>query len=330
MHIPLEVAANPHRACELWRSIHFDIPRSPDLGDCRSPLILAAMTPDLTPLLLAAIPMFGWGLIQLLAARLSRAVGYMLAGLLVQAGGLAGTLLLAPMFLQVPASVNWFGLIFLGVSGLIFYLLLYRALGAAEVSLVAPIVSSWGLITALMGIAVAGDSVTLLKVVCMLAITAGIVLLSVNWASLQRVSATRLMPGIGPALAVALGWGVTYYYLKPLNEQMGWYFTTVGTRSFTVLAFLPLALLRGGDLRHGLGKVPWALALGIVVLDIFAFTSYNYALTRYEVSLVSIIASASPLVSVLGAWLLLRERLTTPQRIGVAVVIVGILGMQIR
>ena len=288
------------------------------------------MTPDLTPLLLAAIPMFGWGLIQLLAARLSRAVGYMLAGLLVQAGGLAGTLLLAPMFLRVPAGINWFGLAFLGVSGLIFYLLLYRALGAAEVSLVAPIVSSWGLVTALMGIAIAGDSVTPLKVLCMLAISVGIVLLSVNWTGVQRVSAARLMPGIAPALAVALGWGVTYYYLKPLNDQMGWYVTTVGTRFFTVLAFLPLALLRSGDLRRVLPKVPWALALGIVVLDIFAYTSYNYALTRYEVSLVSIIASASPLVSVIGAWLLLHERLSALQKIGVAVVIAGILGMQIR
>lgn len=288
------------------------------------------MAPDFTPLLLAAIPMFGWGIIQLLAARLSRAVGYMLAGLLVQAGGLAGTLLLAPVFFRVPASINWFGLAFLGVCGLIFYLLLYRALGTAEVSLVAPIVSSWGLITALMGIVLAGDSVTVLKVICMLAITAGIVLLSVNWSGLQRVSTTRLMPGIAPALAVALGWGVTYYYLKPLNEQMGWYFTTVGTRFFTVLAFLPLVLRRSGDMRRGLTKAPWALALGIVVIDIFAYTSYNYALTRYEVSLVSIVASASPLVSVLGAWLLLHERLTPLQRAGVVVVIAGILGMQIR
>jgi drug/metabolite transporter (DMT)-like permease len=287
------------------------------------------MGPDLTPLLLAAIPMFGWGLIQLLAARLSRGVGYVFAGLLVQAGGLIGTLLLAPAFFRIPASINWFGLIFLGVSGLIFYLLLYRALGAAEVSLVAPIVSSWGLITALMGIVIAGDSVTPLKVICMLAITAGIVLLSVNWTGVRRLSAARLMPGIAPALAVALGWGVTYYYLKPLNEQMGWYFTTVGTRFFTVMAFLPLAFLRAGDMRRGLAKVPWTLALGIIVIDIFAYTSYNYALTRYEVSLVSIIASASPLVSVLGAWLLLRERLSVPQKLGVAAVIVGILGLQL-
>lgn len=288
------------------------------------------MAPDLTPLLLAAIPMFGWGIIQLLAARLSRAVGYVLAGLLVQAGGLAGTLLLAPVFFVLPASINCFGLIFLGVSGLVFYLLLYRALGAAEVSLVAPIVSSWGLITALMGIALAGDSVTPLKLICMLAISAGIVLLSVNWAGVRGASAARLMPGIAPALAVALGWGVTYYYLKPLNEQMGWYFTTAGTRVFTVLAFMPLAVMRAGDLRRGLAKAPWALALGIVVIDIFAYTSYNYALTRYEVSLVSIVASASPLVSVLGAWLLLHERLTPLQRAGVVVVIAGILGMQIR
>jgi drug/metabolite transporter (DMT)-like permease len=278
-------------------------------------------------LLIAAIPMAGWGTIDLLAARLSRKVGFLLSGMLVQVGAFTLTALLAPVLLVVPATINWLGLAVLGVTGVLVYLLFYRALTIGAVSIVAPITGSWGMITALLGIAFLHETATPVRLASIVLVTAGIVAISLDWGAVRRLARTQLLPGAGAALMAALGWGVTYLWLGQLNREMGWYFTTIGTRAFGLLAFIPIVLLRpelAGSVRAG---VPWVMVLGIIVVDVIAYTTYNFAVTRYEVSLVSIVASASPLVSVALAHVTLGERLNRPQVAGVVLVLVGLAGL---
>ncbi len=284
---------------------------------------------DPMPLLLASVPMIGWGAIQLLAARLSRDVGSLRAGMVVQGGGLVVTALLVPLFFSMPASINWAGLVFMGVTGVVDYLLLYYALSHGAVSIVAPIFSSWGLISAVMGIAVGGEPAGPFRVACILGITAGLLLLSVDPRALRRLSFGKAAPGAVPALIVALGYGVTFYWLKDLIAQMGWYFTTLGTRLFVVATFVPIGLALRRQLRAPVARWPWAVAAAIIVLDVAAFTTYNLALTRYQVSLVSIIASASPLVSLVLARFFLDERLSRLQLAGAVLTIVGIIALQV-
>jgi drug/metabolite transporter (DMT)-like permease len=288
--------------------------------------------------------MAGWGTIDLLAARLSRKVGFLLSGVLVQCGAFALTALLAPALLVVPATINWLGLAVLGVTGVLVYLLFYRALTIGAVSIVAPITGSWGMITALLGIVFLHETATPVRLASIVLVTAGIVAISLDWVAVRRLARTQLLPGAGAALVAALGWGVTYLWLGPLNREMGWYFTTLGTRAFGMLAFIPIVLLRPALARSVSASclhprrgpkgtragVPWVMVLGIIVVDVIAFTTYNFAVTRYEISLVSIVASASPLVSVALAHLTLGERLNRPQLAGVVLVLVGLAGLNVK
>lgn len=67
----------------------------------------------------------------------------------------------------------------------------------------------------------------------------------------------------------------------------------------------------------------------MALLDVIATTGYNLAVSRYEVSYVSVISSASPLVSVVLASVLFKDRTDIIQKAGIFLIIAGIMGLQV-
>jgi len=283
----------------------------------------------LLPLFLSLIPMFGWGLISVLAANLSRKVGGFNGGLLIQLFAFLGTLLISPIFFSLPEKINWFGLIIQGILGAGTYIFYCQALEKGKVPIVVPVVSAWAFISVILGVIFLGEVISPIKAISIFITILGIIILTINWNKITRTRINLFNPGVLLALLVALGWGFSFFYLGPLTKQMGWFFTTIGSRTFIIISFFLAYFLRPQQSNLFQG-VPWKVLLPIAALDVVAFTTYNLAVSRYYVSYVSVISSASPLVAVVLGEFWLKEKTTRWQKFAIAVIILGIIGLQFK
>ena len=69
----------------------------------------------------------------------------------------------------------------------------------------------------------------------------------------------------------------------------------------------------------------WPWVVGVAVLDTAANVAYNLGITVSLTAVVSVISSLFSAVTVLLAWVFLRERLARWQWAGVGAILVGIL-----
>ena len=134
----------------------------------------------------------------------------------------------------------------------------------------------------------------------------------------------HLSTGVGWALLAALGFGVLFWFL-------GFYVVpavgptisvwVIRLTSFSVLAVAAIPARQ--SLKLPIGSVWWQLA-AVGFLDTAAFVANNAGLHTGQVSVVSVLASLYGAVTVLLAWIFLREKLESSQWFGIALIFTGI------
>ncbi len=134
----------------------------------------------------------------------------------------------------------------------------------------------------------------------------------------------HLSKGVGWALLAALGFGVLFWFL-------GFYVVpavgptisvwVIRLTSFSVLALAAIPARQ--SLKLPIGSVWWLLA-AVGFLDTAAFVANNAGLHTGQVSVVSVLASLYGAVTVLLAWIFLREKLERTQWLGIVLIFAGI------
>jgi len=158
-----------------------------------------------------------------------------------------------------------------------------------------------------------------------LAILGGIVLVSVQRRShATTLDRRRLATGVGYAIAAFLALGFTYFGLKFVVGGFG--------------AFLPVFLMRlmsaiiltGGVVLtpkvHSRGNVSsyFLLVTIIGIVDTLGNITYNLGILGGAVSVVSTISGLFSAVTVLLAFIVLKERLVAHQIVGLLAILVGV------
>jgi len=137
-------------------------------------------------------------------------------------------------------------------------------------------------------------------------------------------TASRLSRGVGWAILAAIGFGVMFWFLGfhviPLVGD------AVSVWLMRLTALVSLALFASPtrqSLRLPHGRIWWQLA-AVGVMDTAAYVANNAGLHIGPVSVVSVLASLYGAVTVLLAWIFLRERLERSQWLGIVLIFVGI------
>jgi drug/metabolite transporter (DMT)-like permease len=89
------------------------------------------------------------------------------------------------------------------------------------------------------------------------------------------------------------------------------------------LAFVPVALLTGGEVRwsaRGVGALVYLVTFGSIV----GYSSYVVALQRLPVALVSLYNYVNPVVAVILGWLFYREPFGAREAVAMAVIFCGV------
>jgi drug/metabolite transporter (DMT)-like permease len=218
------------------------------------------------------------------------------------------------------------GLLNVGAS-----LALYHSFEVGTLSIVGPVSSCYPALTVVLSLW-SGEQIHWVRGTGLAVTLLGVIFASTSFSSLKKGAGdsevespvARLSKGVGWAIAAALGFGAMFWFLGfHVLPAVGAPVSVWVMRLTSIVSLAVVAAPAGKSLALPRGAVWWALfAAGI--LDTSAFLATNAGLQSGQVSVVSVLASLYGAVTVLLAWIFLRERLEISQWLGIAMIFVGI------
>jgi drug/metabolite transporter (DMT)-like permease len=289
-----------------------------------------------------------WGVADFCARGASRAAGTFRTLLVVELIAIPAVLLLAaPFGLVTLRAEQWprilaaalVGLIILGGAGL-----LYRAFAIGKLALVSPIASAFAAVTALLAIA-AGERLAGMTLLGVILTLVGVTLASSNseatpagetkpdaLSGRMRTFAPGLLEAIGAMLTFGVGYWLLDFIVPTLGGVTTAFIAKVG--DLIVLGGAALFLMwrapRKTQPEARLGWPFWLWVLPTALLDTAANIAYNIGIATALTSVVVTLASLFSAVTVLLAWIILRERLARWQWAGVLTILLGVMLVNLR
>lgn len=234
---------------------------------------------------------------------------------------LAGIVVLVIGWLALPgkfyaSDIGWG--ILAGVAGSVAIAALYMALAVGRMGVVSPITAIVGASVPVVAGLLLGDRPAPLAIVGVACAFVAVALVSAN-AETKRISLRE--PGIVPALVSGVAIGALFVLLGYGHADAGLARLAV-TRATSVVLLVTYALVRRETLRPAAGSLRVILVAG--ALDMAANVLF-IAATRFGLlSIVAVLTSLYPASTVFLARIVLHERLSNSQWVGVGLAACGV------
>lgn len=206
------------------------------------------------------------------------------------------------------------------------YLAFITGMRKGSVMLTGVIAGSFPAVTTLISLVVFKERVTVLQMVAIVTVLAGIVLSSLNITNrrfLHDLKSSALLY----AFAAFLLWGIYFALVRIPIERIGWFAPQYIMDVFSIFFFFLLA--RGRAEREAVLRLPklaWLLAL-VSLAQLGASMLYNYAISQGPTSIVAPIAGSSPAFFVILAFIIFKEKLGASQKFGIVVTVAGVIAL---
>jgi drug/metabolite transporter (DMT)-like permease len=258
-----------------------------------------------------------WGVGDFLGGVKSRALPALVVMAMSQPFGLAALVVAVVVRGSGPdgPEVAWAALAaVLGTAGIVAF---YRGMAAGAISVVVPIAALGSAIPVIWGL-IQGDSVGFLQELGFVAAIGGSVMTTVERGAEQR----RLAAGTGWGVLAMLAFGA---YFVPFHAaaRHDWLWPSFLFRVVSVSLVWATVLARKERARGVRAHLAALVAVGLLDTGgnvLFAAASSSHGL----LSVVSVLASLYPVITVLLAQLVLRERIHAVQNVGVAATLAGV------
>ena len=277
-----------------------------------------------------------WGAADFLARYCTRLIGTYRTSFFMQfigAIGLTVYLLSSGELTHLVHAVGWQSWIWAFVAALLSVigsLALYRSFEVGVLSIVSPIAASSAALTVVLSF-LSGEALSQARAIGIGAALIGVVLAATHITHTPKVDADKkparkrtMMRGVGWALVSSVTYGINFWVI-------GFYVTPAlgGTAPIWMIRLVTIGTLALAaaparqSIRLPQGRV-WWLIIVVGVMDTIAFLAANFGFTTDQVSVVSVLISLFSAVTVLLAWIFLRERLQWSQWLGIAIIFLGV------
>jgi drug/metabolite transporter (DMT)-like permease len=256
-----------------------------------------------------------WGVGDFFGPLKGRTLGALPVLLYVQLGGLLSIVLVvairgkgptdATALLAIPAAIS-------GTLGLYAY---YRGIAVGAISIVAPIAGVSAVIPVAFGIAT-GDRPSTWQWAGMATSLVGVFL-----ASRENEGGGRVAAGVGLALLAALGFGGYFPPMHAAGNADFWWASLIFRLTSTSVILAAVAVRRPA---LGVPAVQIPVIALIGTCDMLGVLLFAAASTSGLVSITSVLASLYPIVTVLLARVVLKERVARSQELGVVLTLTGV------
>lgn len=224
----------------------------------------------------------------------------------------------------------WLWAIVVALMNAVCALALYRSFEVGTLSIVSPIAASSAAITVVLSV-LSGETISGARAFGIGAVLVGVVLAAMHFSSVEgsvtpgKTTRKGILPrGVGWALFASAGYGINIWLLGFfVTPALGGSAPIWIIRLGTVAALPLLAAPARQSIRPPRGRV-WWLILIVGALDTTAYLLANFGFMTDQVSVVSVLISLFSAVTVLLAWIFLREKLQWSQWLGIALIFTGI------
>ena len=303
-------------------------------------------------ILLGLLTALSWGSSDFLARFASRRIGSLRTTLYMQLIGLRSAHDFSALDWWLGPFVRWLRLEAVGVgrpAGVlngISTLSLHRSFEVGKLSVVAPLSASYPALTVAISV-FTGEHLTVMRAAGIALILVGVIVVvrgevepdnvepdNVEPASIEPDSVSAPSPvapkkkaasGVGAAMISAAGFGVLFWLLgNRVVPRVGFASTVwmIRLTSSALTAIVIVAMKQPIALRRKDSVSLWLLGMG--VLDTGAFVLNNLGMQLEQVSIVSVLASLYGAVTVLLSTVVLREKMSRWQWLGIAAIFAGI------
>jgi uncharacterized membrane protein len=197
----------------------------------------------------------------------------------------------------------------------------YRALSLGTMSVVSPIAACGAVVPFAISLATGERPSTLALAGAAFAL-GGAVLASLDE---RRASSPERARAVALAAAAALALGLFVYFLGLGSREGDALSTLFGARVGSLALLVTLAFARRAPLRLARSSLGAVALVGVA--DVSANALFAFASGRGLLALVSVLGSLYPVVTVLLAHVVLGERLTRPQQLGVTIALAGVVAI---
>jgi drug/metabolite transporter (DMT)-like permease len=256
-----------------------------------------------------------WGFADFFGPLKGRTLGALRVLVYVQLGGLVVIALIVAIRGKGPADLAALFAIPAAISGTLGLYAYYRGMAVGAMSIVAPIAGISAAVPVIFGIAT-GDRPSLWQWLGIAGALGGVFL-----ASREPGPGARVAAGVGLALLAAIGFGG---YFPPMHEagNADFWWASLFFRMTSTSVILAAVAIRRPSLAVDPIQVPVLALIGIG--DMLGNLLFAAASTSGLVSITSVLASLYPIVTVVLARLVLKERVARSQEAGIALTLAGV------
>jgi len=239
-----------------------------------------------------------------------------------------------------PGWQPWAMAVAAGLLNMLASLALYHSFEHGIMSIVGPVSSSYPALTLALSL-LSGERIHAVRATGLAVTLLGVILAATSFAQTETTAAentptraseapnpetprAHLSTGVGWAICAALGFGVLFWFLGFHVVPAVGSAVSVWVMRLTALVALSLAAAPARQTLHLPRGSVWWLLLAVGVLYTAAFVANNAGLSTGQVSVVSVLASLYGAITVLLAWIFLRERLERSQWLGIVIIFIGI------
>ena len=275
---------------------------------------------------LALSSSLAWGCSDFLGGLAARRLPLLTVMLL---SGVAGSIGVALVVLarDVPAPGGGFVVyaVLAGVSGVIGIAAFYRGLAIGVMSIVAPVSAAGAVIPVAAGLA-SGERPAAWQVAGALLAIAGVVLVSRQGATdaedaESRERSAAAARGVPLALLAAAGFGGFFVLMDRASEADAWWAILSARGASTTCVVLAVLAVRP---RLATGPADWGMLSVVGLLDVGANVLFAIASTKGLLSLVGVLSSLYPVITIFLARTVLQERIDRSQQVGVVATLAGV------
>lgn len=224
--------------------------------------------------------------------------------------------------LEAMSTTLFFQTVGIGILFIVALVAFYQALKIDSSSVVGTIASSFAAVTVVLSIVFLKEQISLPQTLSIVIIFLGVIMSSLELNRLKRDKLT-LSKGIILALVAMIFWGIYFTFIKIPVSKIGWFWPTYITYlSFPLMLFFlkfKKMKIKKPTLKSGL--MPIIIS---VILTGSAEFSYNFAISKGQVSLIAPIAGSYPTLFVLLSFIIFRDSITKQQLFGIIITLLGI------
>lgn len=217
--------------------------------------------------------------------------------------------------------------IILSIMDMTGFIILFKAYEIGKVSILNPITSSFAILAGIISFVFFGENFSQIKFLAFIVIILGILLTAIDLKGIKDGLQSRdFAKGVPLAIICFTIWGIYVPLWDRLIEGEGWVVLSLMSKIIMFLFALFFTTVIKKQSIKITGKRIYTILIIAGILDGLGSIAFNWGLNNSkETSILAALASAYPLVLIIAAYFILKEKISSNQYFGIFLIVAGII-----